>query len=183
MAASPPSTDPTAPAPPPPPPVRPADESIRSLLVISRSLAILLAVIAGILFLVFLVLGVVEAILGAVPTDFVLMVYALAAAAVNYLLWREIPRFEGLAAQHQYAQLRRQMVLWTALGLLFFLVDGVLLLLVWVKVDQLVPVPSGAVPPPAAAVANPTACPRCGAPATWLAEYRRYYCYHCSAYL
>ncbi|MGQ9479403.1 MAG: PRC-barrel domain-containing protein [Thermoproteota archaeon] len=35
---------------------------------------------------------------------------------------------------------------------------------------------------PAAQPAAPT-CPRCGKPATWIPQYKRYYCYNCKQYL
>lgn len=50
------------------------------------------------------------------------------------------------------------------------------------------PVASQAAPPMAAAGAPPpapsgTACPRCGRPATWIAQYNRWYCYGCQQYV
>jgi hypothetical protein len=40
-------------------------------------------------------------------------------------------------------------------------------------------------PPPAAAPVAPAAgtCPRCGKPATWVAQYNRWYCYGCQQYV
>jgi hypothetical protein len=176
------SVPPVVPAP-PPPAATPADESVHRLLVLARSLAFLVAFVAGILFLVFLVLGIIEALLGAVPTALGLMLYAVASAVVNFLLWRELPRFESLATQRQYGLLRDPLLLWAALGLVFFLVDGIVLLVAWAKVDALVVKPAAPAPPPAAATANPATCPRCGSAGTWLPEYGRYYCYRCSAYV
>jgi len=171
------------PAVPNPPPGTPADETVRSMLSLGRSLALIFAIVAGLLFLVLLVLGVIEAILGAVPTDIFGAVYALVSAMVNYLIWRELPRLEGLAAQRQYAYLRDQLLLWAILGLLFFVVVGVVLLVAWIRVEGLMTpaTVSPMVPPPPPA--GSTVCPRCGSPASWIADSQRYYCYRCSAYL
>jgi len=119
----------------PPPPPAPADDSVRSLLSVARSLALLFAVLAGLLFLVFLAFAVLDLVLGRGAGDIVWAVYSLASAAVNYVLWREIPRLEQLAASRQYAALREQTIIWAVLGILFFVVVGVLLLVVWMKVE------------------------------------------------
>ncbi|HYA11204.1 MAG TPA: hypothetical protein VEH10_06010 [Thermoplasmata archaeon] len=116
---------------------------MRALLSLSRSLAFLFALVAGLLFLVFLAFAVLDLVLGRGAGDIVPAVYCLASAAVNYVLWREIPRLEQVAAARQYAALREQMVVWAVLGIIFFVVVGVLLLVAWVKVETLVnPSPS-----------------------------------------
>jgi len=136
-----PSAAPLSPS--PAPPGAPADETVRALLSLSRSLAFLFALVAGLLFLVFLAFAVLDLVLGRGAGDIVPAVYCLASAAVNYVLWREIPRLEQLAAARQYAALREQMVVWAVLGIIFFVVVGVLLLVAWVKVETLVnPSPS-----------------------------------------
>jgi xanthine/uracil/vitamin C permease (AzgA family) len=171
-----------APVPPPPPPLAGDRETVRSMLSLARTLALLFALLAGVLFLILLVLGIVEAIFGAVPADIGGAVYCLVSAVVNYLAWREIPRLESLAQQGQYRALRDQLLVWFILGLLFFVVVGVVLLVAWIRVDSLAASTAPAVPP-AAPPASSGVCPRCGGPATWLPEYGRFYCYRCSAYL
>lgn len=119
----------------PPPPPGPPDDTVRSLLSVARSVALLFALLAGLLFLVFLAFAVLDLVLGRGAGDIVWAVYSLASAVVNYVLWREIPRLEQLAATHQYRALREQTVIWAVLGIIFFVLVGVLLLLVWMKVE------------------------------------------------
>jgi hypothetical protein len=52
------------------------------------------------------------------------------------------------------------------------------------------PAPVAATPPATAGVPPPTpgtpvapTCPRCHAPATWIPQYNRYYCYNCQQYV
>jgi len=118
-----------------PPSAGPPDDSLRSLLSVARTLALLFALLAGLLFLVFLAFAVLDLVLGRGAGDIVWAVYSLASAAVNYVLWREIPRLEQLAATRQYAALREQTIIWAVLGIIFFVVVGLLLLVVWMKVE------------------------------------------------
>ncbi len=124
------SPPPTGGAPPP-------DESVRVVLSVSRTLALVFAIIAGLLFLVFLAFAIFDLILGRGAGNVVLAVYCLASAAVNFVLWRQVPPLEKLAAARQYAALRDQLIVWAILGILFFVVVGVLLLVVWVKLELL----------------------------------------------
>jgi hypothetical protein len=39
------------------------------------------------------------------------------------------------------------------------------------------------VAPPATTSSAPVACPTCGKPATWVAQYNRNYCYSCQKYV
>ena len=121
----------------PPPAETPPDESVRVLLSVARSLALLFAILAGLLFLVFLAFGLLAAVLGRGPVDLLAAVYSLVSAAVNFVLWREIPPLEQLAASRQYGALRERLLIWGVLGLVFFVVVGVLLLVAWVKVELL----------------------------------------------
>jgi hypothetical protein len=113
------------------------DESVRVLLSVSRSLALVFAILAGILFLVFLAFTLLDVVLGRGAGDLISAVYCLASAAVNFVIWRELPRLEQLAASRQYGQLRDQLLIWAVLGIIFFVVVGVLLLIAWVKVEVL----------------------------------------------
>ncbi len=179
-------------APPYPPPssaVPPAEATVRRYLDLARSLALLIALIAGVLFLVLLALTILAVVFGGSAGGFVSAAYCLVAAAVNYLLWREIPALETLAGQRQYAALRDRMLLWVVLGFVFFVVEGIVLAVVWLKVEALLH-PDGVVSqaigaPPGASPPGPisTTCPRCGLPASYLADSQRYYCPRCSQYL
>lgn len=120
------------------------ESTVRSILSLARSLALLVALLAGLLFLILLVLGAVAALFGAVPTDLVGVVYCLLSALINYLLWREIPALEALAAQRQFAELRDHLLLWVVLGVVFFVVVGLVLAVAWVKVEPM----AAASPPP-----------------------------------
>jgi hypothetical protein len=165
------------------------------MLGLARSLALFLALIAGVLFLVLLVAGIFQAVLGFYATTLGGAVYFLIAAFVNYLVWRELPALEALARNRQYAVVRERLLVWVILGFIFFVVEGIILLLVWLKVDGIVhppppmAAPMAASPPPSTALwaapsaaATPPPCPRCGGPTILSAEYRRYYCTRCAAY-
>ncbi len=121
----------------------PSDESIRVLLSISKSFALLIAILAGLLALLFLAFTILDVVLGRGAGAIVVAVYCLLSAAVNYLLWRELPRFQRLAADRMYRALRDQLLVWAILGVIFFLLVGALLLVVWVKAElHLAPPPS-----------------------------------------
>jgi hypothetical protein len=187
-----PAMPPVPPAPPTPPPsvaVPPGEATVRRYLDLARSFALLIALIAGVLFLVLLALTILAVVFGGSAGGFVSAAYCLVAAAVNYLLWREIRSLESLALARQYAALRDRMLLWVVLGFVFFVVEGIILAVVWLKVEALLH-PEGAVSqvigaPPGTSPPAPisTMCPRCGLPASYLADSRRYYCPRCSQYL
>jgi len=113
----------------------PSDDSIRSLLSIARSLALLFAGLAALLFLVFLVLTFVEAILGRGAGDIVTVAYCAASAAVNFLIWRQLPGLQQAVAEGRYGAVREPLLVWAILGILFFVLVGVVLLIAWVKVE------------------------------------------------
>ncbi len=115
----------------------PADESVRSLLAVSRTLAILFALLAGLLFLVFLAFAVLDLVLGRGAGNIVLAVYCLASAAVNYVLWKEIPALQRLAEARNWVALRNQTLVWGIVGILFFVLVGLLLLVVWTRAELL----------------------------------------------
>jgi len=117
------------------------DESIRALLSVSRSLALVFAILAGLLFLLFLAFTVLDVVFGRGAGDLITSVYCLVSAAVNFVLWREIPPLEHLAANRQYAALRSHLLVWAVLGIIFFVVVGVLLLVAWVRAELLATTP------------------------------------------
>ncbi len=178
------------PPPPPPTPAYSAEETVRRSLELGRTLSIVIALLAGLLFVVVLLLSVLQALLGLGIGGFATAAYCLISAVVNFVLWRELPTLQALAAQRSYAALRDQLLLWVILGLFFFVVVGVILLIAWLKVETLVN-PTGAVsqvigpppPPPPPGSAPPPACPRCGQPTVFVPEARRYYCTRCTQYV
>jgi len=115
----------------------PPDSSLNALLSASRTLAMLFAAVAGLLFLVFLAFAILDLVLGRGAGNVVLAVYCLASAAVNFVLWREIPPLEALASSGEFTLLRDRLLIWAILGLVFFVVVGVLLLVAWVKAESL----------------------------------------------
>lgn len=164
---------------------------VRSLLALARPVALLLAALAGLLFLITFALFVVRTALGFFSSPLGAL-YWLASAIVNYLLWRELPAFEALAAQRRYAALKDRLVLWAILGLVFFVIEGVVLLVVYLRLETH-GTPNYS-PPPTAGPAVATGgtgtasgpgpyCTRCGSAATWVPGQGRFYCSHCSTYL
>ena len=119
-----------------------SDESVGALLSASRTLALVLALLAGFLFLLFLAFTVLDIVFGRGSGDLFTAVYCLVSAAVNFVIWREVPRLQSLAEARQYGTLRDHLLIWAVLGIVFFVVVGVLLLLAWVKVELLAAPPS-----------------------------------------
>jgi len=134
-----PTSPPVTPTPAGPGPSGPAtpDESVRVLLSLARSLALVFAILAGLLFLLLLALTVLDAVLGRGAGDLIAAVYCLASAAVLFVVWREMPRLEQMAAARQYRELRDHLIVWSILGILFFVVVGALLLAAWLKAELL----------------------------------------------
>jgi len=118
------------------------DDSMGALLSASRSLALVLSILAGLLFLIFLGLTVLDVVLGRGAGALFLSVYCVASAAVNFVIWREMPALERLAAAREYAVLRQHLLIWAVLGLIFFVVVGVLLLIAWLKAELLATAPA-----------------------------------------
>ncbi|MBO3800634.1 MAG: PRC-barrel domain-containing protein [Candidatus Brockarchaeota archaeon] len=54
-----------------------------------------------------------------------------------------------------------------------------------ILLSKKVEIPQPAVAPQPVQAAQPVApnCPKCGKPATWIPQYKRYYCYTCKQYL
>lgn len=174
------------------------DTTIRYLLDLARPLAIVLALLAGVLFLVSAAFFLIRIAFGVLSSP-VGAVYWLIAAVVNYLIWKELPSFQALAAQRQYGTLKDRVLIWAILGLVFFLIEGILLLLVFIKLET-TPVsaaPAAAAPdspasppsPPAGALgvtASPAGgarfCAQCGGPLTY-PEPGRAYCARCARYV
>ncbi len=119
------------------------DPTVRELLSISRTLALVLAVVAGLLFLLLLSLAFLDVLLGHGAGGLLAAGYCLVSAVVNFVVWRELPALQQLAASGQYARLREQLLVWAVLGIVFFFVVGVLLLFAWVKVEGRTERPAG----------------------------------------
>jgi hypothetical protein len=146
----------------PPPSAEPrsrsaSEESLGSALRLARSLGFLVAALAGLLFVLLLVLWVLGVVFRVYEVGPVGVAYCFLSAGVNYLIGKEAGRFETLAARREYAGLRERLPLWAVLGLVFFVVEGLLLLFAYVKADELSsggrsegspgPVPLGGTPP------------------------------------
>ncbi len=174
-----PAATPTPTAPPPPPPI----SSVGSLLSLARSLALLVALLAGVLFLVFLVLSLLNVLLGQPATSLVSAAYSLVAAVVNYLAWRAIPGLEKLAQDGHWGVLRERLLVWVVLGIVFYVIVGVVLLIAWIRVEETARPAPPPPPPGAPASGAPPNCPTCSNPTTWIREYNRFYCYRCSRYV
>jgi hypothetical protein len=154
------------------------EQTVRSTLELGGTLGLLLALVAGLLFLVLLALSIVRTLQGVEFGGFVGAAYCLVSAVVNYLIYRELPAIGSLVTQRQYSAARDRLLVWVVLGFLFFLVDGIVLLIGWLKLDTMARVPVGGIP----TGADSPACPRCGGHLTWIPEYQRSYCYRCAAY-
>ncbi len=154
------------------------------MLSLARSLALLMAALAGVLFLVFLILSILNLVFHQTAGGVFTAVYCLASAVVNYLAWQEIPKLEKLASDRQYGVVRDQMIVWVVLGLVFFVVVGIVLAIAWIRIEGLSQPSAAPLPPPPVSgpAGAPPACPKCGTPTTWIPEYRRFYCYRCSSY-
>lgn len=192
-------------------PVHPDVNLVRQLLTVGRILALVISVLAivGIVLEVLSILAI-QSLLGFVPGfDFVGPVYWAIAAIVNFVAYRELAGSLDRLNAGQYAAAREPLLLWALLTLIFGVLVGIILLIAYVKLEDVIrgaapwsqpaPPPMGAAPPPGltpypapaapppppaatAAPAVPT-CPRCGKPATWVPQYSRWYCYTDAQYL
>ncbi len=152
---------PAAPPPPPPPPPPPVDDALESTLRLAHATALFVALIAGLLFLILSFVTVLDVAFGVPPFELGGVAYCFLSAVVNYLLWKELPAFERMAASGQFPALKERLLLWTVLGLVFFVVEGILLLFAYLKVDERVRSGIGPTlpppPPPPGAVGGPGA--------------------------
>jgi len=114
----------------------PPDDTLDAALSLARTLAIFVALIAGLLFLILLFVFVLGTLFGYGTGGVVGVAYCFLSAVVNYLLWREIPRFQRLAAEHHFSELRERLLLWMILGLLFFVVEGIVLIFAYLNADD-----------------------------------------------
>ena len=177
MAVPPGSAPAVSPGAPPPAPPSPDEQTVRSTLDLAVTLGLVFALIAGLLFLILLALSILRAVLGTGYGGFVGAAYCLVSAVVNYLLWRELPAIVALLPARQYRAARDRLLLWMVLGFLFFVVEGIVLLFAWLKLDSMAHAAEST--PPGGTSSQ---CPRCGGPLSWVAEYQRFYCYRCGAY-
>lgn len=174
-----------SPAPPPPPTPDLPKDSVASLLSLARSLALVVALVSGLLFLILLALSILSLFVHLQFGGIAGAIYCLVSAVVNYAAWREIPGLEQMAARQQYTALKDHLLVWVILGVLFFVIVGVVLLVAWLRVEG-TGAPMAAPPPPPSPTGVPSApppCPTCRNPTTWIPEYSRFYCYRCSKYV
>ncbi|HEV2429442.1 MAG TPA: hypothetical protein VGV64_06335 [Thermoplasmata archaeon] len=215
-------------------PMPPELESVRSLLNVSRILAIVFGILTFIGFLGELSFALLVApVFG--PGAYESAAYLLISAAVLALTWISLGEVIREVEGGQYEMAKSKLLLWMVLGFPFgWLIIGILLLVAYLKFDTLIawhrqygrgtvppttpyayapaPVsapapstyaspPSAGTPPPSyapapaapiptpgaypvpAPVAPMAACPRCGRPATWIAQYNRWFCYFDQQYV
>jgi small-conductance mechanosensitive channel len=144
---------------------------------------------------------------GAVAAALIPAIWLVIGGVVAILVYMQMKSIEAKVNARQYEQAKSQTLIWMIIGFLFGILLGILLLIAYIKFDPLItwqrsqggaaatyaaPPPPGAPPPmmappspqaaPAAAPAAPN-CPICGQPATYIAQYGRYYCYTDARYV
>jgi hypothetical protein len=128
---------------------------------------------------------------------------------VDVVIYLQMKEIESLVNQRKYEQAKSKTLIWMILGFIIGgILLGILLLIAYLKFDPVIswqrgqggaaPVyaapppmaPPAAAPPPMApppqaapAPAPAPVCPTCGQPATYIAQYGRYYCYTDARYL
>ena len=186
--------------------------SLKSLLRITRIIALVFLIIWLIAALALIGLAVVAIALGAVGGGLFGAGLVLIWTIVNIIIYMQIGEIRRMVDAGQYQPAKEKTLIWMILGfILGGVIIGILLLVCWLKFDPVInwqrqmqsgggqpawTPPQAAAPAygapaapaqPAAAAppATPTGatCPRCGKPATWVAQYSRWYCYSCQQYL
>jgi hypothetical protein len=133
--------------------------SLKSMLNAARIIALILWILGAI----WVLLGIGGAALAAslgLPINFVGIGYSVVFTIVNFLTWRQIPRIEAQVAQGQYRAARDATLIWMILGWFFLFINGLILLLAFLKFDTVLATggvatgpganyvpPVGAVPP------------------------------------
>jgi hypothetical protein len=180
----------------------PEIESILSLLGVVRIITLIIGVL--------LLIGVLITIALAAVTfgfGFIFAIPLLLFFLVTIFAYMRIGNIRDLVRAGRLQEAKSATLLWMILGFIFgAIIIGVLLLIVYIKFDPAIrgqqqmqmqmggqqppawgapPVAPYAVPAPMAAPAPPAApiCPKCGRPATWVAQYNRWYCYTDQQYL
>ncbi|HZY71170.1 MAG TPA: hypothetical protein VFF67_09375 [Thermoplasmata archaeon] len=187
-------------------PVHPDVNLVRQLLTVGRILALVVAILS-VVAIVLEVLSILSAqtVLGYVPGFFFVgPAYWAIAAIINFFAYRELGTSLERLNAGQYAAAREPLMLWAVLTLIFGVLIGIILLVAYVKLEDVIrgavpwsqptpppmaappPMTAGPVappPPPAASAPAVPNCPRCGKPATWVPQYSRWYCYTDAQYL
>jgi hypothetical protein len=133
-------------------------------------------------------------------------IYLLIAGIFLVLVYTQMKSIEAKVNARQYEAAKSQTLIWMILGFIFGIILGIILLVAYIKFDPLIAAtrqggqmpPAGygmppqqqawAAPPPAPMAPPPVPaaaplCPKCGKPATYVAQYNRYYCYTDSQYV
>ncbi len=82
-------------------------------------------------------------------------IYSVAAAVINLLLYMRMDEFTALVNNRRYPELRDRILIWAILGIIFGVIVGILLIIVYVELDELQrstmyqqPPPTAPPPPP-----------------------------------
>ena len=131
---------------------------------------------------------------------------------VDLIAYMQIGEIRRMVDAGRYQEAKDKTLIWMIIGFIFGgIVIGLLMLFAFIKFDDVINwqrqsqmggPPAGWIPPPMAVTSGapvaqpvtPTAaspatappsvtCPRCGRPATWIAQYNRWYCYTDQSYV
>lgn len=155
---------------PPPMMEHPELSSLKSLLSAARIVALVLWIL-GILWVLGALVAAAFAAAFGVPTAILGVIYPVLFTIVNLLTWMRLPQIEAQVNRGEYAAARDATLLWMVLGWFFLFINGLILLLAWLKFDTVIRsggvamgVPPGYVPPVGATPGMPYAAPGAAAP-------------------
>ena len=152
--------------------------SLKSFLSVARIISLVLWILGGIAVL-FGIVSLALVFLGFFGFSVVSFVYDILFTVVNFLTWMQLGEIREAVDRQQYAAVRERILLWMVLGWFFLIINGVILLLALMKLDEIIrgapmaapamgyapfaPPASPAAPGPAAPAPAPVAAPPFGA--------------------
>jgi hypothetical protein len=186
--------------------------SLKSILGIARIVALVFMIIFLLAGLASLGVALAFAAVGFGGLGLVFAILPILFFVINLIIWMQVGEIRRMVDAGRYQEAKSKSLIWMILGfILGGLIIGILLLIAYLKFDPVInwqrqqqaggqpPAQGGWVAPPPAAppMAPPMApvaatappapaagtCPRCGKPATWVAQYNRWYCYGCQQYV
>ncbi len=64
-------------------------------------------------------------------------IYSAAAGVINLILYMKMDEFTGMVNGRRYHELRNRILIWAVLGIIFGLIVGILLLVVYIELEEL----------------------------------------------
>jgi hypothetical protein len=177
--------------------------SLKSMLRIGGILALVIGILSLLGGLVALAGAIFVASVTGYGGFYVTPVFAIIAFVFELIIYLQLKEIRRMVDAGQYQAAKDKTLIWMILGFIFgWIIVGIVVLIAWMKFDPVINwqrqmqsggqpgAPAWSAQPPAAPPMAPMAatspapgapaagmCPKCGKPATWVAQYNRWYCY------